>query len=259
MDNKRYGRSFMLKSAFACLILLASSSLHASIVSYKGLELDPVNNTVSDGSIEWLQWNQTIGMSVSDYRNNIGGFKSQGWKLASRGMVADLFNRADFLADNIRDTSASATFWNDNENQVQLHLDLFAEPGFTPTSNPEVAFISLFGDTGTGYLDSLVLQSDPYQVTAAIFGADEDADNFFNYASVIDSYEFKPEIGGFTGGEVRLHLDSVFLDDSFSDTFNNYGLALFRPINVSAPNAIGLMFIMFLATQLLKRKNRLKY
>ncbi|MCF2946630.1 hypothetical protein L0668_00795 [Paraglaciecola aquimarina] len=108
----------MFKKAFACLILVCASQVSvASFITHNGYTLDTDTNIVSDGTLEWLQWDETLGQFAA---SAIGSFA--GWRLASSRDMISLFS--DFGFD-----------WNLSTPVIESNV---------------INFVSLFGDTQSG-------------------------------------------------------------------------------------------------------------
>ena len=66
-----------------------SANAYSATVSYSGYSLDTNTNIITDGDIEWLRWDQTIGMSIDQA---LSAYSADGWRVASNIEVATLFN-----------------------------------------------------------------------------------------------------------------------------------------------------------------------
>lgn len=225
----------------AFIIIIISQSSHSASISYYGYTLDTDTNIVTGGGLEWLQWDQTEGMSVDTALSTFG---DNGWRLASNVEMANLFNAFSFglSFDSLENTSQSI-----NINWVESE-DL-------PTNH----FLSLFGQTFNYNedceLDCTLFDSVDTMITAqAAFGSDMDGDGFFNIARVTDDgWEF-PNFGfpieNFTSGLASMSSDSRASD--FSQ--DHSGVALVRVSPVPVPAAAWLFGSALLGLANIKRK-----
>ncbi len=136
------------------LPLVASFNLNASVVTIGAYELDTTTNIVTDSNqnLEWLQWDETIGMSIS---TALTQYAASGWRVATQFEMASLIG-------NLFDVSLST----DN-----LYLGEGNTWGYSHGSAESEAFMSLFGETNSHcYEDvSLTCVDDPWESTNAWF------------------------------------------------------------------------------------------
>ena len=132
--------------------LLFVSSMNVFSATY-GYTSNASTNTVTGGGLEWMQWDETIGMSVNAA---IAQYSGDGWRIATQSEMATLFNtfkfgEADgFIFDSFKDTSQTATFIN--------------QPSEASDSND---FIDLFGVTAANPIGT---EDDPWRKSEALFG-----------------------------------------------------------------------------------------
>ncbi|QCZ94368.1 PEP-CTERM sorting domain-containing protein [Salinimonas iocasae] len=215
------------KIVSATTFICASHFANAALVTANKYTLDTDTNIVSDGTLEWLQWDVTSGLSINSSLEQYSG-----WSLASNSQMEALFS--DFFSNNT---------WTSNESEYQLHSE--APFDDVPIYN---TFLDLFGSR----VSSSDIDNEEYSLTylnsrqeiSAFFGSDEDGDNRYNIASVKDwSYARKyikqtqETRSVFQPANALMTKDNIRLTDSH----NNYGVALVRPqqnadtVNVSEP------------------------
>ena len=114
------------------LPLVVSFNLNASVVTIGAYELDTTTNIVTDSNqnLEWLQWDETIGMSIS---TALTQYAASGWRVATQFEMASLIG-------NLFDVSLST----DN-----LYLGEGNTWGYSHGSAESEAFMSLFGETNS--------------------------------------------------------------------------------------------------------------
>ncbi|WDE13354.1 PEP-CTERM sorting domain-containing protein [Thalassomonas haliotis] len=218
----------LLKLALAGLILLTSSFAHASLISHSGYTLDTETNIVSGETLEWLQWDETAGLTVEQVLNDYDG-----WSLANSSHMAQLFS--DFFPEYT---------WLEDENLNQDHWGTFGVDGI------HTNFVELFGATYTVPADRQALYFDEYAVTSAYFGYDDDQDGAINAAYVRDGYGFAS-----SGSEIPpvavLYSDWVTPADQGQ---SRYGVALVRTaggaattVAVPEPNILAIFALGLLA------------
>jgi hypothetical protein len=204
-------------------LLLAPLSLHADTISYSGYELNTQTNIVTGEGLEWLQWDETVGISPN---KALGVYGGAGWRLASLSDMHALFNAFDF-----------GRVFDNNENTTQR----IGVPQDPSEDLPGNHFIELFGDTyraaGNLYDNGGM---DPYQYSIAMFGLDEDGDGFINRAMVYDDYYSKH--GFWSGGLAELTEDE-FLHLTVAGYRRSMGVALVRNVSEVPLPAAGYLFI----------------
>ena len=173
----------MKKSIGLFLILfIFSVPLSAALVSYNGYTLNDQTNIVSGNGHEWLQWDETRNMSISEILDDIsdgvinGVNYGQGWQIATNVQMASLFNAFGFNASFKWDT-------NENTDQIATSNDYFIEDISTDS---EKQFITLFGNTYPDYPRNTPTES--LELSMALFGQDNDSDGLYNIAIVQDDY-----------------------------------------------------------------------
>jgi hypothetical protein len=147
--------------ALAATTLVLSTSVNADIISYNAYSLDTGTNIVTGGGLEWLQWDETVGLSIDTALSTYG---SQGWRLANTVEMASLFNS---FALGMTFTDAQGAI-----QSYERYVPLDPENDFNK-------FISLFGDTLTPH--PLTIDG----ATSALFGNYPDADLLYNAVGII--------------------------------------------------------------------------
>lgn len=228
----------MLKKIFALIGLTLSISANAASVSYNGYTLDTDTNIVTDGELEWLQWDETVGLTRYQAQLAYGGDATgiYDWRVASNLEMASLFNAFNF----------GITFDTDENTEQEAFMD---SPEYSEDT-PHNMFIDLFGDTyaAAGYTFDY---GDKVEQSQAIFGQDIDDDNEYNRAKVTDEY---------TSPTGELIWSRALLD---ADTFpwnaaqNTLGVALVRNIDtqvVPVPAAAWLFGSALLGLGVIRRR-----
>ena len=210
----------LLIATITIFLLNMPNNAYAGLISYKGYTLNEEKNIVSGNGLEWLQWDVTVGMSISSALidiadGNINGINyGAGWGLASNVNIASLLNAFD-IKDNL--------IWNINENTGQstpTPIDAVEDESI----DPEKQLVKLFGNTWTEYFGNNG-SLDPLEYTNALFGHDLDNDNLYNRLSINDDYTIN--VNSSFNGHARVYADH------FSSNYSafNTGIVLIRPIN----------------------------
>lgn len=210
---------------FALMVLTLASKTSAALINYNGYTLDEETNIVTDGTLEWLQWDVTRGMSIDTAIADIAdGFidgveYGLGWTLASNIQMAGVFNVFGFGADFIWDSDEQTEQWSldpatNNDGVIE---DI--------ASDPELQFTALFGETENL---SEIDNPNPYSMSRAIFGNDLDGDSLYNRAEVLDDYSTEHGVGT---GAIWLRVDAT--ESNFA--WGAAGVALVREHGSTLP------------------------
>ena len=146
------------KALLAGITLSASFAATAGIIEYNGYSRDSANEYVSDGTLDWMAWDQTMGLTVSAALT-----ANSGWRLASQSEMSSLYSSFSFggQTDWLLGSSVS-TEWQAGYDQGYEHfVDMFGA--------------TFFNTASTSY-------GDPSKSSAAIFGSISDGD--YGVASV---------------------------------------------------------------------------
>ena len=216
----------MVKKVVTFLALTLPLSAAASTVSYHGYTLDTDSNIVTGGGLEWLQWDQTAGQSISAALANYSG---DGWRLATNTEMAALFNAFNF----------GSTF-DTNENTTQ-EVSLYDSAYSFGVANE---FIALFGDTYAGFNYDY---GDPLESSAALFGIDPNQDGYYNFAVVTDEYDLVS--GQLQPGRAAMYDDYRLATFSYS----YLGVALVQVTQVPLP-ASGWLFMSGLTGLMIRKR-----
>lgn len=199
-------------------VLLSSHFAHASLITHSGYTLDTETNVISGETLEWLQWDETAGLTVEQALNEYDG-----WSLASSNQMVQLF--ADFFP---------GYGWAEDEDLYQDNWGAFG------VDDIHLNFVELFGATYIVPDDRKANYFDEYAVSSAYFGYDEDQDGGINSAYVRDDYGFVS-----SGWEIdplaMLTSDWVTVADQGE---SRYGVALVRTlggentVTVAEPNIL---------------------
>lgn len=210
----------MLRAFLFLTACVAVNNVQATLITESGYTLNTNTNIVTGGGLEWLQWDETVGLSINDVMDPNSQFAQEGWTVASNQNMAMLFTDWGF--------GPSGHVWDVDDNTIQgvfdvkgSYMDLTA-----------FKFSNLFGFTS---------QNPPLTWdSAALFGSDSDNDGLFSTA-IVRTFD-NPSYSFATGSS------SIFADDDpsvTSDTsFADYGVALVRtPVKVPEPGSLALALI----------------
>lgn len=223
--------------------LVLSNFAQAGLIEDYVLNED--TNIVIDkaNSIEWLQWDQTTGMSINEA---LAVYSSQGWTLATNSQMAELFNTFNL--------SYGQFIWTDEENAQQEYTgptDGIALEDWV--NDPELQFVNLFADTAVTWPNEGTCgASDCLQMSAAYFGSDNDNDGQYKLARVYDDVQFD-EGNGYEDWGSLAEMSADFIDID-TDTAYSRGVALVRAVNVPEPASAA--FLILAAVALLARRDR---
>lgn len=151
----------ILKAGLIAAACALSTLTHAGPITYNGYTLDEAENIVSGGGLEWLQWDETIGLSADEVSTDP---VYAGWRLANNNEMASLFN-AFTLGGSSWDTDPTTT------QLQQTDWDMTEDTSFNN-------FMSLFSftiDTDTsitqyGTITSTYSQTDRLKGAGAWYG-----------------------------------------------------------------------------------------
>lgn len=187
------------------VVVALSTTANAGMISDYLLDGDIV--TDSANHLEWLQWDQTVGMSVNDA---LKAYQQDGWALASNDQVVELFNT--FFRLDLPQYNSLFEFTNEENNKQRV----------LASHSSATQFMGLFGQTFT---------SNAGVRSGAIFGLDTDLDGLYNDSSVFTS----PNIAG--SFEAQLAEPANATTDQ---KFQSLGIALVRKVQVPEPGSIAL-------------------
>jgi hypothetical protein len=242
-------RLIKIKPKFIQLITMVafglslSSNASALPISYAGYTLDEATNIVTGGGLEWLQWDETDGMTISDA---LATYHCDGWGLASNVQMAALFN-----AFNIGEIA-----WDNLENTGQHRSTGF--DSVEPNDDTDRIFVNIFGNTGTEHPST---GTNDLEAAYALFGNDLDADGFFNTATVADDFTFYYNGIHNQYGEASITEDNSYFTRTWSSTY--YGIALVRSnqppemvpdVQVPAPTTLALLGLGLAGMTIVRRR-----
>jgi hypothetical protein len=218
----------VLKFVLFGLMLSSSWQASSSIIPYNGYELN--GNVVSKGNLEWLQWSETSGDSIS---SALASYSQYGWELASNTQVNNLFEDFGFSAA-------------PNENGVVITYS----PYTNRVGEPYDRFIQLFGETLRIVYHFTGDSDNDYNRTAAFYGSDEDMDSLFDVALVESDFVYE-----YQERRARARLIMSVIDVNLISA--GHGVALVRTIEVDEPSAFVIIAlgIMGLATRRFKKQS----
>lgn len=227
----------LLKSLAVIAIIFASNA-HAALIS--DYSLNETTNIITDSrhNLEWLQWDETDGLSIDTVLSTTAqNFSGGGWRLATNVEMARLFNTFFGL-------SYSGINWDTDESTAQFFSS--NSDGLTESaSDPELIFINLFGFTYEEWSEG-ILPPDGMQFTSAYYGNDLDNDLRYNLATVIDDRG----IGQADSGSTELFFDLYPKNLERKDI----GTALVRVTEVEEPSIFILLVLGLVGLGL--RRNR---
>lgn len=183
--------------------------MNAEIISYYGYTHDTNSSIVTDGELEWLRWDVT---DVGDYTVNevISMYETEGWRLASNAEMVQL----------IEDFNFQTGFTAIEEANLDTGLSLLAGDLYLPY----LRFFEMFGITNVD-----ACPYDSCDASLAVYGSDEDNDNFVKFATVAIDV-----IGVDEFGSVHLSTDFQSLDSEYHGSDYESGIALVRVVPVPA-------------------------
>lgn len=203
---------------------------HAGVISFNGFTHDTSTDVVTGNGLEWLQWDLSIGRSIS-WANGGGadllGYGT-GWTVATGSQVAGLFNT--FFGINSFSNLEGVS------QVVSTGVDTGTEGG------ADLTFISMFGDTYAAAGLSNNLGEGGFQRSSALFGEDVNQDGLFMLASVQDDYVNN---GGLTlDGKAQL-LWSPLYNNSWAS--GQQGIVLVRStssVTVTEPSTLMVLLLL---------------
>ncbi|MCG7649109.1 PEP-CTERM sorting domain-containing protein [Alteromonas sp. MmMcT2-5] len=188
--------------------MLASLSLNVSaeLITYGEFSKEENSDVVTGLGMEWLQWSSTRGMSIN---SALSSFSQNGWRLASITEVTALFNY--FVPE---------YEWIESESVTQQRTTGRSDE-LSPDSETDVQFQTLFGYTYSARASDY-LEGDGLNKTEAIFGSDDNGNNYYGLAGLYD--DFTVFNGNRNVGNAYLTKDQHVA----SFAFPRYGVALVR-------------------------------
>jgi hypothetical protein len=230
------------------LSLLFVPAGKAGLITYNNHTLDTDTKIVSGEALEWLRWDETIGMSIQQASSDLlsghinGVDYGDGWRIATNEDMAALFQ--SFFPQ---------IEW-DNDETTWQSIGIDYVEGDDVTSSIITQFLALFGYT---YTDELTTGNpiDYRYFSTVLFGEDADNDGNINTAAVLDDYYrwvqgdiYKPY-----NGEIRIRDESHGVEEWGSI----YGVAFVRDVVVDVPevSTFYLMFISMFGLILLRRRS----
>ena len=208
-----------LKTFCALFLLLVSNISYASLITYGHYTLDTETDIVTDTStgLEWLQWDVTVGMSITEA---LATYAADGWVLASNEQMAALFDAFGWnttVSEQFRATTYSTYTENDLESTDEF-IELFGTTSYNDT-----------GSYGTG--------DDAYEMVSALYGDDANNNGYYNQADVRSDYTYSGYqiiYGSYMWEEGIVYSDLTPIG-------LQRGIALVRTAEVSAPETISLL------------------
>jgi hypothetical protein len=194
-----------LKSIVIGITLLLSEFAKADMITFNDYTLDEATNIVTKDSMEWLQWDVTLGMSIV---TALEAYANDGWELASNDQMAGLFD--DF---GYRVTTCEKVYKNG------LYLSGIDK------------ILAIFGNTYTEEGGVYGFGNDKFEYSDAAFGSDLDEDELYNFAYIFSA---GIEDGNQFGDKISISADTLHKDTENS----RRGVALVRLNNVQPTNDV---------------------
>lgn len=238
-------------------LFLFASDAKSSVISYGGYTLNEQANIVSDGTLDWLQWDMTLGMTINEALSTTAvTYLGGGWTLASNEQMVNLINAFDFRITYVADERIF------QESQNYSVISQY-EPLEDINVDPAKQMVALFGQTSSnsvGYNDLGYIEQ-----TVALFGSDANNNGKYNQVTVQDDVISEHWTGNIktTGGETTITAD---IRDGTNYSKEIYGVALVRASNfvVSQPtnelpiNNTGILFALSIGLVSLLRRIKLR-
>jgi hypothetical protein len=197
----------MVKKLLGSFLITAFVSFpaHSQLISHSGYTLDTQTNIVTGGGLEWLQWDETAGLSVT-----VALSENVGWRMASASEMNGL----------LIDLDVTITVFDDPDTSDSANPHSYKWLGFDDRTEHE-DFIELFGTTG--YYDS----DNTRAYTQAVIGNDDDDDGYHRTFTASADYEdlAQPQFGN-TVDYSFIGFDNIGKDFAASDR----GIALVRDL-----------------------------
>jgi hypothetical protein len=206
------------KLIISFLIFWTPLNISASIIEHQNYTFNNSSNYVTDGSYDWLRWDQTLNLSIYEVQTNL---YYSGWRVASNLEMLILLN--DFFP---------ALKGTDDESVYYSLTGKYSED-----DSAYIKFLDMFGyssDTQGGCY--LCERLDHNRAISIFFGSDDDKDYLYNYASLSDKTALRNTVSGkyfYSGASVGVAADYY----SYVRTNPFVGVALIRDVTkVNEPN-----------------------
>ncbi len=190
--------------ALVASTIFLSTSVNAATITHNGYSLNTDTSIITGGGLEWLQWDETIGLSAN---NALAAY--DGWRIATSTETASLLNSFNL-----------GTTFNPSS---------FIEFGTPSDSTAVLNFIELFGDN---------------RLVSGISGGFEKGLGALFSGSIQDFYSvIAIDYNNLNGGVVPVGSNFLFASQDFlvgDDDGGIRGVALVRVSSVPVPAAVWL-------------------
>jgi hypothetical protein len=215
----------ILKTTIVSTFLLVSGLAEAGLILHNNYSLNTDTNIITNNGTEWLQWDVTIGESIS---SALGTYASEGWMLASNSQMAGLFS--DFgWGSSVQEDGHIYTRGTFSARTDDSSMDKFIEL-FGTTTNSRCRERSGAG----GFTCSRI---------SSFYGSDLDDDGYYKAVRISSDYVYCRD------GCRKIEDEAQITGDYYANVSyvsSEAGIALVRVVEVPAPStvlifALGLM------------------
>lgn len=222
----------ILNAALLGLILSVSSFANAGLITHNNYTLDTDANIVTGNGIEWLQWSETIGESIS---SSLATYAADGWVLAGNARMASLFS--DFG-------------WSNGNSESRGFVTLSP---YTAADDSSIMdnFIELFGVTRIVTHPSYGTGINGLHSSTALFGDNANNNLLYQHANIQSDFLYQGNPGR---DAAVMYQENTYTASSSSSL---YGIALVRNAqSVPEPSTVAIfaLGIMGLASRRFKKK-----
>lgn len=211
-----------------------SMSSQAAVISHNGYTLDQDTNIITAGQLQWLQWDETAGLTFAEASAKVGSE----WRLANTNEMVGLYNAFNFGAPKMFGAGApTLTKFTTDYGNVDQHVVRGYDND--ESDNPFKQFVSLFSDKDVG---SHFQNRQPDEIASALFQGQGNLE----WAFVFDDFTYKNSVNITQKSDARAILnDSYHLQVAgrVGNTPFNPGYAFVRntPVPVPEPTTLSVL------------------